>query len=251
MKNLFLAFFTILFINNINATIIVGNPFTDFLYVGQNYSLDVNGDGVNDYLLTLVNSTTVKFKGLNGNKVETGGDGKAKGLSAGVAVGSNSWEDSATVYQSGGTNYFPLDVSSYLGLKFIKNNLTYYGYFKLELTDAFGTGSNVNSITLYSYAYENTPSAGILTGAEATGIDEFPSTIDWIFKPNEIVIDIKNKSVASNIEINDIQGKLILSCSLIKGVNKIDLSNIKYGLYIISVNTQSHEKHFVRKIFIE
>jgi len=97
--------------------------------------------------------------GRNPQKFRVPGEGVIAGWGATTCRGSTTWQH---FYQTFGN--FANQPSRYLGLQFLINGETHYGWARLHVTvDARRRGMQA---TLTGYAYETTPNAPIFTGTE-------------------------------------------------------------------------------------
>jgi hypothetical protein len=142
---------------------------------GTGFFLDLNHDGINDFLIVNFYSTTSAI--LNvwvspeqvGNEIFSNGAGYAAAIPAGVAIGSNGRFHPA---QSLGmaNDDFPVGNcqgpwkdarNKYLGLKFEINGEVHFGWARLSVTCFTPAAARV---LLTGYAYETVANQPILTG---------------------------------------------------------------------------------------
>jgi hypothetical protein len=142
---------------------------------GTGFFLDLNHDGINDFLIVNFYSTTSAL--LNvwvspeqiGNEIFSNGAGYAAAIPAGVAIGSNGRFHPA---QSLGmaNDDFPVGncqgpwkeaQNKYLGLRFEINGEVHFGWARLSVT-CFTRGAA--HVLLTGYAYETVANTPILTG---------------------------------------------------------------------------------------
>ncbi len=235
------------------------------------YSLDLNNDGINDFVL----SARKKFVGCGacGSLIYV----STEADSAVISSTSTSWIADATggypvntlIDSSlGWTNaihtlvtkrvhcvpctsspgshlsYPPasgpwLNVyGKYLGLKIQVGADFYYGWIKLALAIA----QNTVSINIMEYAYNSTPNQPILAGQTvATGVNEnsFASSISLYPNPAPNQLTITLGSSAKNIEVTiaDITGKVIYTTT--KGTQKIEVNTKDFaaGIYLVQIQT--------------
>lgn len=244
-----LPFFFLLFALNSAKAAVITRDVQHTMGVDSYVFIDVNNDGINDYLLSTGNGSygPITIKGYNGCKVETGGDGKAIGLNTGAPVGNNSWEDSATIYDFGsGVYYFPLNTFASLGFKLFKNAQTYYGYMHMEIS---GSGS-INSVSTFSVGYETTPAQGITAGAQPNPVIEVGTlkTVEWAFTNTDLQITTSGIS-NSELSIYSYDGKMVLQRKLNTEVAQIDLQALPAGTYLFAVVNEKarYARAFIKK----
>lgn len=230
MKKIFPLLFLIILFRDANADIIVTSA-EHTLGGGDYVYLDVNNDGINDYLLSIAYGP-VTIQGFNGCQVETGVNGTAIGLNTGAPVGTNSWQDSATIYFSSGTYYFPLNTFASLGLKLVKGGQTYYGYLEMEVN---GT-STVFTVSTFNMGYDNVPGEIIDAGAAATGIAEvIPDNIKWNVV-NETLKVVLPGNTGSELQIYSYDGKMLLRKWIGAETGEVSLDALSAGIYLFAIN---------------
>jgi hypothetical protein len=181
----------------LNSTIIYTDVKPDSVIkygVRQQYNLDLNNDGITDFIIGfnyiqnrcggegVANRMSEYISPVGGyNQVlDTNGGPPAPAgtLNSSAVIGPDAqWsatpgQNLLTVENSQGTcpwgtNHFGAwyNVSDkYLGLKFIKNNNIYYGWVRLTSSGTSLTNFNEYSLTLKDYAYNSIPNQSILAG---------------------------------------------------------------------------------------
>ena len=103
----------------LKADVIVFDANPSYIFSNENFFLDVDNNGVNDYELAITTSGTsmtftytIDVTGINNNEIETDGSGKAIALNDGAPVGNNSFESSATIIQYNTSGYYFSDNST-------------------------------------------------------------------------------------------------------------------------------------------
>ncbi len=242
-----------------------------------NYSLDLNNDGINDFVL----SPRKKFVGCGAchSLIYVMADGDSVVISS----TSNSWiADQAGGYalntlidsslgwtnaihtlatkradcvacSSSPGNYLVQSPISgpwvniwgkYLGLKIQMGTDFYYGWIKLGVA----IGSNTVSITIMEYAYNSSPSQPILAGQKiVTGITENYSASSITLYPNpakdHLTIDLGSINKKVEVTIADITGKVIYKTSVFAPDSyreqKIEVSTKDFtaGVYLLQIQT--------------
>ncbi|HEY1659427.1 MAG TPA: hypothetical protein VGG14_13830 [Candidatus Sulfotelmatobacter sp.] len=160
----------------------LGTPFAG----GVNTPFDINGDGINDFTFDNYSyfshgfgatdlSITAEQTGNGIVAVTLQGQDRptAAALKAGVEVGPTQSFQAPRVllggiYEGSGGGAFGswLNVeTAYLGLKFVVNGETYYGWARIK----FAGPDAVNSGSIYGYAYESVAGEPIVTGKTSGG----------------------------------------------------------------------------------
>ncbi len=190
------------------AEVVYTSPSNMYFTTGGYVFVDVNVDGINDYLIRAFDNgsqTKITVRGYNGCQVEAGSDGKAVGLSMNAPVGNNGWRDTALVIGFDfNLYYFPMNTSSYLGIKLNKNGQTYFGYITMNIS---GSGS-LNIASVYNYAFEDVPNRPIFAGSifsVNTQEVRLPVSMFW----NGHAIRFQTNSIAhQRLYISDISGRI-------------------------------------------
>jgi hypothetical protein len=150
---------------------------------GNGFFLDLNHDGVNDFLIVNFYSTTSAL--LNvwvspeqvGNEIFSNGAGYAAAIPAGVAIGSNGKFHPASS-RGMANDDFPVGncqgpwkdaPNKYLGLKFEINGEVHFGWARLSVTCFTRAAAHV---LLTGYAYETVANQPILTGKTSGTAEE-------------------------------------------------------------------------------
>ena len=249
------------------------------------YSLDLNNDGINDFVL----SARKKF--VNCSKCgPQGGVTMANGDSAVISSTSNSWIadttggyalntiiNSSLVWSNAihtlvtkhvncvpcspppGSHlvYSPasgtwLNVSgNYLPLKIQVGTDFYYGWIKLGVS----IGNNFVSVTIFEYAYNSIPNQPILAGqTTATGVTDnsFASSINLFPNPatNHLTIELPNANKKVEVTITDVTGKIIYSTTASETQKlEVNTSDFAEGIYVVQI--QAADFIAMKKLVIE
>jgi hypothetical protein len=143
----------------------------------KNYSLDLNNDGVIDFILTTFKEgigfggqgymVGVKVLSLSTNSILVSSISNAAALTSSDIIQSTSiWQSGMkylrVYYSLSGTagNWSTIN-NKYLGLKFNVNGQSYFGWVLLSVS----VSSSQATVTIKSYAYDTTPNHSILAGA--------------------------------------------------------------------------------------
>ena len=146
------------------------------------------------------------------------------------------------------------DTTAYLGVEFISNGNTYYGWIECAIDSA------VDSIKVMGYAYESTPNQYIIAGSgKPIGVQELESAItDLAIYPNPVrngktFISIEAKQISElKLDIINGMGQILQSESrdLHSGKNiiELDVNSISSGTYFVKIIER--ENVLFRKILI-
>jgi hypothetical protein len=222
------------------------------------YNLDLNVDGINDFQikLSLLNENPrVTIYPLNDScffayfMVEGCVFAKRFELNDSISNSTQWWNYSLggilalTGTTSCGTHgAFKGQNDKYLGLKLIKNGITYFGWSRIDVA------SDVTWFTLKDYANST---SGLLAGQTITIVSD-NSTLNTEIKVIDNTLDI---IIVPPIKEKILYGVLINSCSQSKLIsikdNQIRISKANYqpGLYIVLFKTNSG--NYSRKLIIK
>lgn len=146
------------------------------------------------------------------------------------------WTDLNAELSSGGWTWTPsgnVDVSSF-------NSENVYIAFKYTSTDDEAATWEVDDIQII--AYNN---VGINNPYNNNVYEIYPNPTNGMFFLKF------NKDIYSNIKVYSITSKLIFENNLYKKLNKIDLSNVEKGIYIIQINDLNSNKIISKKLIIK
>jgi hypothetical protein len=240
------------FVPDTTIQYICTNSCIDYFYV------DINHDGINDFLFALnpgtgclgCNPQSNAFcyiKGINNNKVAIGMPNNACNPNTMIAhnfnlndtINSNSnWDSLAYLYSlyppcSGVYYSSQANAVGYVGFQVISGIQTSFGWINItKLHDDYAMG--VFNLELGSFACEN----------NISGIEHFMNSKEHIIiYPNPIQnsLQIVSKGQITRVEITDVLGKEVIDYKLqiISKKIEIDISNLKEGVYFLSVKTNS------------
>lgn len=162
--------------------------YTDIEDVTPNvsYSLDLNNDLVDDFLLQFQAANTLMCIPQNNNAYAGGFFGGfylpwALNASSLICYSPISWYDSAspgTMAQGTSIGWWPGKTDKYLGLKIRVGVNTHYGWARLDVA------GDAASFTIKDYAYESTPDGCIYAGQIISGIPENTRETGYSISPN-------------------------------------------------------------------
>lgn len=231
MKRVLSLFCLLITFLSVKAEIIISSPSNSYFTTGGYVFLDVNVDGINDYLIRAFDNgsqTKITVRGYNNCQVEAASDGKAMGLSQNAPIGNNSWRDTALLVGfDQNLYYFPLGATAFIGVKLNKNNQTYYGYITMNIS---GSGS-LNIASVYNYAYEDVPNRPIFAGStisvNTTDLNR-PASLFW--NGHAICYQTRPEQY-QQLVITDVSGRRILETPVNQGEQHFPLSLPK-GIYL-------------------
>lgn len=209
MKRVLSLFCLLITFLSVKAEIIINSPSNSYFTTGGYVFLDVNVDGINDYLIRAFDNgsqTKITVRGYNNCQVEAASDGKAMGLSQNAPIGNNAWRDTALLVGfDQNLYYFPLGATAFIGIKLNKNNQTYFGYITMNIS---GSGS-LNIASVYNYAFEDVPNRPIFAGSTiSVNAKEvsLPANLLW---NGQSVLYRANPADNQRLFISDISGRIV------------------------------------------
>lgn len=232
---------------------------------GNNYLLDLNNDGTDDYDLAVVMQSgtyagglvnyTIDLVGvnpLNSNSV-MGTTGSIANYAA--ALDLNDMIDDAGNFLTGGsvglglagygvvtgvysTNLnignFANVTDKYLGLKLIAGGMTYYGWARVDV-DPSGT-----AFTVKDYAYNSDADQGIPAGALATGIGEASlQGVNIAQVMDKVVVNIEQTAGTGQVVIMNMAGEEVKTQALSQGTHVLDTEDLAAGVYVVSAQFEN------------
>lgn len=254
-------------INQAGATVVYTDLDPDLAIGGEGAeaSIDINEDGTDDFTFSIYNfSGSGTYSGfsfgyvvnialgsaLNGNEFlgsivsYSGYSGVyAPILPAGTLVGSDdnfangamSMAVSASVtvlgfpyYTYVGGNWLDTDMA-FMGFRINIDKDRYYGWMRVSVSD------DATMITIHDYAYQSEPNTAIFVGQTATEIEENPLSNAQIFSNGgNIVVDIPSDFTGTaDLQLFDMNGKLVKSMSGLSGHNVLDCNDLASGNYAV------------------
>ena len=236
-----------------------------------NYSLDLNNDGINDFILgTRSSRIGCRCGGPRGGHLALADNDSALlsstsfswiadtagGYALNTVIDSSlGWtnvdhilasklvycglctELGVVVVRSPGSGNWNNIYGKYLALKIQVGTDFYYGWIKLGV----GTDIDSVSITIMEYAYNSIPNQPILSGQTiAAGIIEnsFASSINLFPNPadNHLTIALGSNNKKVDVTITDITGKIIYTITT-NETNKIEVNTKEFieGIYVVQI----------------
>lgn len=135
-------------------------------------------------------------------------------------------------------------VDHYMGLTFLAGSNFHYGWCRMQLA-ADGTG-----FTVKDYAYDATPSTGLLAGQTVNSVEEsIEDGLSMNVVNNTVQIHVLNSTFTNgNIQVINTAGQ-VMNSSVLNGTKTIDLNGYASGVYMVSVTFdqgQVNHKLFIR-----
>jgi len=122
---------------------------------------------------------------------------------------------------------------SYIGATFKLGANTHFGWI---LVNWDGNGTFV----VKSYAYNDTPDTAISagdSGESVNGLDDMGTVLELSVYPNPFINELSiNTLINSTISIIDLAGKVVYTTTSFTELTHLNLSELKTGIYILSVN---------------
>lgn len=130
----------------------------------------------------------------------------------------------------------------YLGLKFLINGSTHFGWARMDVTSA-------TEWTIKDYAYKSTPNTPIFAGDMVLGLEELDlnKVKVWVANQKISIINLTNRTTFNLYTIN---GQRLLQGELQQNSDSIDVQNLTTGLYILELRDQNSQLTLKRKILI-
>lgn len=225
----------------------------------QQYLLDVNNDGIDDYIIEQVDSIIfgnplvgVQLRSVgtvNEAVYETGSLTFLKGLVLNDLIDVNeTWTvpnpslPAGGVYTIGIFDYPAGDWSDglehYAGLHFQFGVDFYYGWLR------FTVATDGLSFTIMDYAYHITKGAFILAGASVDGVDENEFSGFSIQRSGNDIFIQSDQAMIRTIEIFDLGGKSLLNDKPYTSTHHLDFTGYENGIYIIRCGNEKGVEEF-------
>lgn len=131
----------------------------------------------------------------------------------------------------------------FMGFRLSIDKDYFYGWMRISVND------EVNQLTIHDYAYEDEANKAIFTGSTASDIVTNPLTDTEIYTTGQaLVVNIpSNVTTLVDLDLFDVEGKLVLQISQISGSNTVNCEGFAGGNYIVrltdhnlSYNKQVH-----------
>ena len=231
----------------------------------QSYNLDLNNDGLTDFLFKTTYSGVRCPRGSYGivRSVsvvsQTPNRVMPNMMSINNQIGSNlAFSDSTATLRSvltgsfcnGSSGNWTSTLDHYLGLQITMGANTYYGWVRLNV----GV-SNIAYFSVKDYAYNSIPNEPIFAGQTiATGIDEntFASSINLFPNPANDHLTIALGSLSKNVKVTiaDITGKIIYTATTDE-TDKIEVNTNEFAEGLYTVRIQTGEYIATKKILVK
>lgn len=236
---LLLMFSLAILVSSVNAKIV----YTD-ITDGTPTGIDFNGDGMDEFDVAGTAGNSMFYMG--GNNIYMSGTvnfdwDKPEPLAAGFTIdasGNFIGFGDCGITGWGGPNTFPLDQDVFIGVVIELSGQIHYGWIRLS---ASGTRGQNAVITYKDFAYDDvagTPIDAGNTGVSGIGLTEtFQQDISIYPNPSSNFIAIES-STHSNMEtmtIYSMDGKMIVRKTNINSEERIDISRLDKGIYIIAL----------------
>ncbi|PCI98690.1 MAG: hypothetical protein COB15_05560 [Flavobacteriales bacterium] len=244
----------IIYVNNPDTTLITSpNPGSFYdIDIDQNTSPDFNVKMMGDLTAGYGLFTNGSFSSLNGG-LEQLPLGNCRNLSFGDSIGNNTitWKNFSTdlplILYAGGTSVSSEWVvpvtDGYFGFKFEISGNLHYGWMRIDIP------ANAVEMTIKDWAYNSTPNQQITAG-QTILTDVMVNELDKNFKvyQSDNVLNITANDF-NTFHITNISGQKVKSNFLVKGSNRIDVSQLPSGIYVVSIigsNESHHEKIIIK-----
>jgi hypothetical protein len=222
-------------------------PDTTISAIGGYYYLDLNNDGINDFKIIRIG-----INDYNDVSISCVHDSSfvscysldacfyAKAYTLDQTIGnSEPWcpgNSSVNLANYGGittcmhSGAFPGQTDKYLGLKLVKNGMSFYGWVRIDV------GGDASWFTLKDYAYQVD---GIVITDNPTVMPESPVTAEpMTIYPNpakmSFTIETPNMEGDNHISILNQIGGHVVERQLKEKITRIDISSLPKGVYFVS-----------------
>lgn len=246
---------------NSQSSIIYTDIEPDFtsIALGDTYNLDINNDGTIDFSMTSHYEsyynwlTLFSINGINACLAVTPWYTETLPLDTGREIfnpiGIETFETGALFTvgdcMGGGSGCFydwKDKNDKYLGLRFLINGKTHYGWARLTITSH-------TQWVIKDYAYQAKPNIGIRAGQMVLGVE------DYDFKNLKIIVSnnqlsIHNVPYRSSFILYTINGQQLLHGNLTETHNTIRVETLASGLYIIELIDNDSSSVTKKKIVI-
>jgi hypothetical protein len=257
---------------NAQITYFDENPDVTFTGHQQGYAFDFDGDTNDDMTVaTVTGSQTGSFSGYQytlyynavlmipgtGAAFASSSSGEVRAMSSGNAINSagsfNSSQGTGAAVQStyvvGYGSFGPYTNGAwsgasnmYLGFRFTSAGNLHYGWMRMDVD------ATAENVTIYDWAYNSTPDAGINAGQTVLSVASTPDELALVrFGNNRVDIKAINGS-NGNVTIVGMDGKVAYNAAMNSTTESIDLSNFAAGLYV--VNAQFSEGAVSHKVVV-
>ncbi len=215
--------------------------------VDENYFLDINNDGTNDFRVYTVGTYVYAGPLATGNSILGSGVGFAYpfALSSGAEIssGATSWFNNSNQslnYSSCSAGNWCNVTDKYLGLRFNISGNTHYGWAQLDVS------SNGNSWVVKGYAYHDTPNTSILAGKKSLSIEDISSIQDVKIVSLNKRIELYNLNGTIDYRLISLDGKSVLNGVILERDYIIEANSMSNGVYVIEL-TDTNSNTVIRK----
>ncbi len=120
----------------------------------------------------------------------------------------------------------------FLGFRLGVDKDFFYGWMRVSVN------ADASQLTIHDYAYEDEANKSIFTGSTASGIEINPLTETVIYTADQnLIINLPTTiTTPIDIELFDLQGKLILQLPQVTGSNTINCGGFASGNYIVKLS---------------
>lgn len=130
-------------------------------------------------------------------------------------------------------------VDGYLGVRFTFSGNTHYGWIRLD-TDVTGSGL----ITVKDFAYEATPDTAIEAGETLSTEDNTIAGFNHFYNASTKQLNLSANEAFSNISLYNLLGQEVIAKDLSSNNEIVDMSTVKDGVYIGTVNVNGQVATF-------
>ena len=208
-------------------------------------TIDLDNDGTPDFKFETHMIAKMAYNGADIVTVSTNEWDVIKGLDLNTSIDANAGFYAAIdayLNAGWGTYVFPSNLDKYLGVRFMKNTNTYYGWIKIELSG--------DEIIFKEYAYESVAGTAIKAGDKGnitpppttSAISNSSAAIDVKMYPNPAskALYIEAQEMLTEISILDLTGLVVKNItSLSTSSTTIIVDDLQAGLYYLIIRSGS------------
>ncbi len=235
---------------------------------GDNVKMDIDNDGQEDILIVYTNYPSFGIWNIGMTQIDTNnvkfelqydptmppsqiGDYYARQLEANADISSvglytNDYPQIGDIYNPNFTN----QTGKYIGFRLVSGSDYLYGWMSVELS-----GSTAYSFTIKEYAYQTSPNTAINAGETGTvgivhqkfseqSISMFPNPANQFVNINQ-----SDNEVIDQLDILNIDGKVVHTINNLEGKSTIDISFLQSGTYIVVA--KKNETYFREMLLVE
>lgn len=208
------------------------------------YEIDINSDGVDDFVIRRAFSNDAGFyftDTLNNKVIYMNAKIAAMDINQ-IIDAQQTW--SSPQYDnelcSSGNPNFAGKGDKYIGLRIKKNNSFYYGWIRINIS------SDDSKVVIKDYAYNQTANASITTGKETTGVNEWLGEVTnaTTVYPNPFnvstTIQFNTKTTNAQLTIYNVVGQNVKTIKQITtNTVKIERDDLTAGIYFYELEQNS------------